>query len=205
MYEIKVLSNEEFDSLPESETRGSKIDDSLGFANRFTGKAYIRQTGVHELNKWLINHELEELESDESGHEDENGIRHKKGPKIFKDIILPFVTGGLSGGGGGGGGAITSILSSLFGGGSGTGTPKQDVQMGGSYTPTSGSYPATSGGFGGGGSPLNLFGNQGSYTAATQSLPGSGSYTPNITQGLGDLPDEIKQKLSGNYSGRLTF
>ena len=35
----------------------------------------------------MINHELEELEEDESTHEDANGIRHKK---FFKDILRPF-------------------------------------------------------------------------------------------------------------------
>ena len=72
MYEIKVLSNDEFDSLPYEDTRGSDISDSLGFANKFIGKAYVRQTGIHDLNKYLISHELEELESDESTHEDPN-------------------------------------------------------------------------------------------------------------------------------------
>ena len=89
MYEIKVLSNEEFDSLPMEETRGSDISDSLGFANRDTGRAYVRQTGIHDLNKYLISHELEELESDHSTHEDENGIRHKR-RNFFTRIFNPL-------------------------------------------------------------------------------------------------------------------
>ena len=93
MYEIKVLDNKTFDSLPVSETRGSEISDSLGFANRFTGKAYVRYVGIPELQKYLINHELEELEADKSTHEDENGIRHKK---FWKDFLRPVLTFGIS-------------------------------------------------------------------------------------------------------------
>ena len=36
MHTIKILSNEEFDNLPTSETNGSDISQSLGFANPFT-------------------------------------------------------------------------------------------------------------------------------------------------------------------------
>src|SRR3990167_1882822 len=96
MYEIKVLSNQDFDSLPEEITSGSDISDSLGFADPRTGKAYVRYTAHPELNKYLINHELEELTTDEHHHEDENGIRHKK---FFKEIFLPLITGGLVSGG----------------------------------------------------------------------------------------------------------
>ncbi len=88
MYEIKILSNNEFDSLPESITRGSNITGSLGFANPFIKKAYVRETGIHDLNKFLVNHELEELLSSSSTHEDENGIRHKK----FKDFFEPIIS-----------------------------------------------------------------------------------------------------------------
>src|SRR3990167_10074656 len=87
MYEIKVLSNEDFDQVAQSDPRYSYVDGTnLGFADREKGVAYVRQTGVHDLNKYLISHELEELEQDESTHEDPNGIRHKK----FWDFIRPF-------------------------------------------------------------------------------------------------------------------
>lgn len=77
---VHVLSNDEFDSLPESKTRGSDISNSLGFANPFTNEAFVRFTESHELNKFLINHEIEELIGPgHEGHEDENGIRHKSG------------------------------------------------------------------------------------------------------------------------------
>ena len=206
MYEIKVLSNEEFDQVYKSNPRYKYVDETnLGFADRQTGKAYVRQTNIHDLNKYLINHELEELEEEESAHEDPNGIRHKKGPKLFKDIILPALTGGLGGSGGG-------FLGSLFGGASGAmggiSGAKERVQQNsqvsfpdtGSYQPTSGASAPQFGGFGS--SPLNLFGGQGSYTPASQNVPSSGSYSPS---GLAGIPDEIKQKLSGNYAGRIQF
>jgi len=93
MYEIKVLRSDEFDQVAKSDPRYSYVDDSnLGFADRERGTAYVRDTAIHDLNKYLINHELEELDSDESTHEDPNGIRHKK---FFKDLVLPILSGGL--------------------------------------------------------------------------------------------------------------
>ena len=93
MYEIKVLDSKEFDEVAKSDPRYEYVDENnLGFADRLKGIAYVRQTHIHDLNKYLINHELEELEEDHSTHEDPNGIRHKK---FFKDFFLPFITGGL--------------------------------------------------------------------------------------------------------------
>ena len=93
MYEIKVLSNNNFDNLPLEVTKGSNISDSLGFADKGAGKAYVRYAAHPELQKYLINHELDELEADSSTHEDENGIRHKK---FFKDLFLPAISFGLA-------------------------------------------------------------------------------------------------------------
>ena len=82
-------SNDDFDKVARSDKRYSYVDENnLGFADRVKGVAYVRQTGVHDLNKYLISHELEELEQDESTHEDPNGIRHKK---FFKQLFLPFL------------------------------------------------------------------------------------------------------------------
>ncbi len=89
MYKIHVLSGDDFDNLPESITRGSDISNSLGFADKRTGQAYVRYTGLEDLDKYLINHELEELEQDESTHEDENGIRHKSFGTAVKHFFLP--------------------------------------------------------------------------------------------------------------------
>ena len=77
-YSISILSNEEFDNLPLEVTKGATINDSLGFADPRTGKAYIRHTGIRELNTYLVDHELDELVASESSHEDEFGIRHQK-------------------------------------------------------------------------------------------------------------------------------
>ena len=57
MYEIKVLSNREFDNVAKSDPRYEYVDkDNFGFADRLTGKAYVRQSHIHELNKYLISH-----------------------------------------------------------------------------------------------------------------------------------------------------
>ena len=81
---INILRDDEFDALGPDATRGADISDSLGFANKYTGNAYVRYTGVQELNKYLIDHEVEELLTDHSAHEDEHGIRHKK---FFKSLF----------------------------------------------------------------------------------------------------------------------
>jgi len=118
MYEVKVLSDKDFDSLPKSVTRGSDISMSLGFADPKTNKAYVRYVGHAPMQKYLINHEFEEMVNHESAHEDENGIRHKN----FWDVFFwPF--GAFMGGQGGGGG-----------GGS---QPYQPVSMSGPYQPIS--------------------------------------------------------------------
>jgi len=94
MYEIKFLSNEDFDNLPKEVTKGSRIDDSLGFYNPDLGKAYIRFTASNELNKYLLNHEFEHMLENEATDVDENGIRHKKkgGVAKFFDTIFNPVT-----------------------------------------------------------------------------------------------------------------
>src|SRR3990167_5799344 len=74
MYDIKVLSDNDFFNVAKSDQRYSYVDHP-------------------ELQKYLVNHELEELTSDQSSHEDPNGIRHKK---FFREVLLPIVTGGLS-------------------------------------------------------------------------------------------------------------
>ena len=200
MYEIKVLDSKEFDELKHTDPRYSYVDETnLGFADREKGTAYVRQTHVHELNKYLISHELEELEQDESTHEDPNGIRHKKGPKIFKDLIAPLFgipseapqreaaqTTNVPGMGN----VLNSELAGMGMGG-----------QSGSYSPM-GSF----GQYGGFGSPLNLFGGSGSYTPATQSLSNSGSYLPSLLgEGLNDLSPEERQRLSGTDAGRIVF
>jgi hypothetical protein len=195
-YNIQILSSKEFDRLPYD-----GIHDSLGFADVKGGKVFVRDTGVHDLNKYLISHEIDHLVEEHATHEDSHGIRHKKGPKLFKDIFLPFISAGLTGGGAGGGSSIINGITSLFGGeqqpSSGSYAPQQQQQSSGSYSPFSG---------------FNL--NLGSGSSRVPE-PTSGSYSPSLGSGLnagitnnsgtGELPPELLQKLRGNYEGRLTF
>lgn len=90
MYTMKILSNKEFDSLPVHITRGSRIDDSLGFADPSTNTAYVRHTAWPELNKYLINHEFDHLVEEMKTDMDENGICHKK-KKFFEQVLSPII------------------------------------------------------------------------------------------------------------------
>jgi len=91
MYSVKVLSNEEFNQLPYKD-----VEVSLGLADPHTNTAYVRASELGELQKYVVNHEFDELVMSESMHEDpETGIRYKK----FSDIgsmALPVI-GGLLG------------------------------------------------------------------------------------------------------------
>lgn len=89
-YEIKVLQSDEFDSLPYE-----GISDSLGFADVKSGKVFVRQTGSHELNRYLINHEIDHLVEDHATDEDKNGIRHKKFSDVLRHFYNPLNIGGM--------------------------------------------------------------------------------------------------------------
>ena len=95
VYEIKFLSNEDFDKLPKSETNGSDITDSLGFYNPFTNRVFIRHTEIPSLNKYLLDHEFEHLLEEHPTDADENGIRHKKKKRGFLDWFTGLSTAGL--------------------------------------------------------------------------------------------------------------
>lgn len=91
-YEIKFLRNEDFEALPVEVTRGANIKDSLGFYNPYIKKAYIRDTGYSEVNKYLMDHEEEHMLEEHATDEDEFGIRHKKKggfAKYFDTIFNP--------------------------------------------------------------------------------------------------------------------
>ncbi len=81
VFTIRLLEDKEFDKLP---YKG--ISDSLGFADPATGDAFIRKTGVKEFDMATIQHEIDELLSTESFHQDVDGIRHKK---FFKQVAIP--------------------------------------------------------------------------------------------------------------------
>lgn len=214
MYEIRVLSDEEFESLPASETRGSDISDSLGFANKFNGRAYVRQTGIHDLNKYLISHELEELESDESTHEDENGIRHKKGPKFFKQILMPAlqtilpIAAGFIPGIGPALSAGLSFAGPLLGG---LGGGKQPGQGPSTIEQPQMQQMPSFGGFSQPQGPLSQFqapsmaGTSQQAGGLNQGLGGTQSLLKNPLEGMDVESPEFKEKSKGFYSGRLAF
>ena len=114
-YQITILKDDEFDSLPYDEA-----PISLGLADTNTGKAYVRYTESSRLNKYLIEHELEHLtgEDRDDVHKGEDGVYYKGFGNIFSGIGQS-----LSGAGSslvGAGRSIGSGLSSLFGGGGGS-------------------------------------------------------------------------------------
>lgn len=92
MYEIRILSNEEFDRLPYKHAK-----DALGMADAKRNVAYIRETGVKDLDQNTIEHEFDELLQKVSPHE-EDGIRYKKMGGFFQavvPILLSFVNPAL--------------------------------------------------------------------------------------------------------------
>jgi len=62
------------------------LEDSLGFSDPDTGEAFIRQTGVSDIDEATILHEIDELTSSQSYHEDANGYRWKKWGKPFRAL-----------------------------------------------------------------------------------------------------------------------
>jgi len=84
MYEIKILSDKEFEALPYPE-----LEESLGVADPKTNKAYVRYTGIGEVDKHLVNHELEHLIEGKGGKHSEhyrNGVYYKKTGSLFSSL-----------------------------------------------------------------------------------------------------------------------
>lgn len=100
VYEIKFLGSKDFDSLPNTETNGADVKDSMGFYNPHTNRIFIRHTAIPELDKYLLEHEFDHLLEKDATDEDEFGIRHKKKKSLWSTFILPSITGGLAGNGG---------------------------------------------------------------------------------------------------------
>lgn len=84
-FQVHVLDDQEFDKLPYI-----GISDSLGIADPKSNQAFIRRTGIAELDLGTISHELDHLISKNTDHMDEYGIQHKKGG-FFKNIIAPVL------------------------------------------------------------------------------------------------------------------
>ena len=74
-YRVQVLSSQDFDNLPYPDT-----ELSLGIADPSTNHAYIRYTGLHDVDKYLVNHEVEHLIDRSGGEHSEhyrNGVYYK--------------------------------------------------------------------------------------------------------------------------------
>lgn len=94
MYTIKLLEDSKFNKLPYKHT-----EESLGLADYRNRKAYVRKSGIPALDVLVMGHELQELISKVSPHE-EDGIRYKKGgaartivPLALGAILAPFTAG----------------------------------------------------------------------------------------------------------------
>ncbi len=86
-YKLTVLDDKDFDNLHTklSYMTKEKLEDALGFANPKTGEAYVRSVGVKDLDEETIMHEMEELLTTNSPHE-EDGINFKKWGKPFRAL-----------------------------------------------------------------------------------------------------------------------
>ena len=73
-YQIQILSDKEFENLPYE-----NVHNSLGLADTKTNKAYVRHVAHEDLQKYLVNHELEHLigEDRDESHHDGNGVYYK--------------------------------------------------------------------------------------------------------------------------------
>ena len=116
-YKIFVVDDDDFDNLHKDlpYMTKEKLKDSMGFANPKTMEAYVRKTGVAEIDDITMEHEFQELLAKTSPDEID-GIRYKK---VFKDIIAPYilpVVGALLGGPAGATLGIGSTIGSALGG-----------------------------------------------------------------------------------------
>lgn len=95
-YKIFVLDDDEFDNLDGKlpYMTKEKLGDSLGFANPKTNEAYIRRTGIGELDQGTLHHEVMEL-IQKTSPDEIDGIRYKKGGalKSIVPILLGFIPG----------------------------------------------------------------------------------------------------------------
>ena len=93
--QVKFLSEEEMANAKDIDWRYEHVGaDNAGFADKLNNRIYVRKGYDTELNKLLIQHELEHLFELEGTDEDEFGIRHKKksgGGGGFMSWLLPAV------------------------------------------------------------------------------------------------------------------
>ena len=95
VYTIDVLPSKKFDQLPYNTYGASGLTDYK------KKKAYVRESGIPALDLLVMGHELQELVSKISPH-DEDGIRYKKqsGWMQIASIVAPIAIGLLTGGAG---------------------------------------------------------------------------------------------------------
>ncbi len=95
-YKMFFLDEEDFNNLDKDlpYMTKEKLKDSLGFANPKTGEAYIRKTGVAELDDTTLEHEFNELLAKTSPDEID-GIRYKKGGALrtVLPVLAAFIPG----------------------------------------------------------------------------------------------------------------
>jgi hypothetical protein len=95
-YSIFVVDDEDFDNLHKDlpYMTKEKLKDSLGFANPKTMEAYVRKTGVKELDDITLEHEFNELLAKTSPDEID-GIRYKKGgvARFIVPALLSLIPG----------------------------------------------------------------------------------------------------------------
>ena len=190
MYEIKVLNSKEFDEMAKSDKRYSFVDASnMGFADVEKNRVFVRDTGIHELNRYLINHEIDHLVEEHATDVDANGIRHKK---FFKEFLAPLFTGfNLETG--------NFSPAGIFGD---TGKKEETTVSGG----MEGTSNSPFGNF-----TINAAGPQGGTASqgVSETVTGGvqGGLNPGISGSAGssELRPELLQKLKGNYSGRMVF
>ncbi len=91
MYTIKLLPPAQYRKLPFKHT-----GTSFGLADPKKGIAYVKESGIPALDLLNVGHEIQELVSKVSPHE-EDGIRYKKGRSIAS-IVVPIALGLLTGG-----------------------------------------------------------------------------------------------------------
>ena len=112
MYNIQILSDKEFDSLPYPETEAS-----LGIADPKTNTAFVRHTASDDLNKYLVNHELEHLIEGHGGKHSE----HYRNGVYYKAWLVPLISALFTG-------AATAGGSMLFNKAFGPKPPQQQQQ-----------------------------------------------------------------------------
>jgi len=118
---IKILSDKEFERIG-PEINGADVSDALGVANTKTNRVFVRDTGIDELNKFLLTHEIEHLFEDGVSDADPDmpHIRFKKFRQAVGNIapvVLPLIGGAIGGpAGAAAGGAVGGGLRAGIGG-----------------------------------------------------------------------------------------